>query len=471
MAQHAKAPVALVFVAFLLSACSSGIPSVAMPQAANVAAIPNVKPVFHWVPARENLVFDAAPNKLQFEYDATLDAPQENDECTNYAPHEPRVTIKRKHTKEMDGDKDIEYDISAKFGAAGLRTYKCTILMTDKSDKSLKAALHVRVAYPGANTYLYLTDYTGSKILKYRLPVTANELPTSTIGISPPAGNPVAVSVASDGTVFYAANASSFLNASIGECTTAGKCSTILLVPGAGEYVVATGVAIDSTGTSGYLVYSSGSAMATAGFVQPFSLIGGKWKFSASPLASVSQSGTPIFEDFPIGSPYAGASLDGNGDLAVALPYGLTAPSEPTGVAVFPGGSSSPTYYKYGGDTLTLAPAWEYGSNNTFYGLYSSTMSFFTSTFWFTCTVGTATCGAPGAFPANVVNAYGIAADGGTVYESTLGTLGAYPHPFPPTYGTQIIYVQAPSGGTDEIIQNNASGKPFQTPWGLAIGP
>lgn len=470
MAQHAKAPVALAFVALLLSACSSGIPSVAPPQAANVAAIPNVKPVFHWVPAKENLVYGAAPNKLRFEYDATLDAPQENDKCADYATHEPRVTIKRKQTKESNGDKVIEYAISAKFGAAGLKTYKCAIVMTDKSDKSLNATLHVRVAYPGADTYLYLADYTGSKILKYRLPVTANESPTSKFAVAPAGANPVAVSVASDATVYYAANTSAFDTVYVGTCTTSGKCSVILTVPLSGHSMAATGVAIDSEGTLGYLVYSEGTASSSAGIIQPFSLTKSGWRF-AGPLAQLTQAGPILFASFPIGSPYAGASLNNNGDLAVALPYGDA--STTSGIAVFSAGSSIPIYYHYGGDIQILAPAWEYGSNTTFYGLYSSTMSFFTATFWFTCTATSTTCTTPAgeSFPANVTNAYGIAGAGGLVYESTLGTLGASPHPFPPTYGTQIVYSSPVSGGTEETIQNNASGQPFQTPWGLAIGP
>ncbi len=467
MAQNAKAPVAFL-IALLLSACSSGIPSVSPPPAADVASLPNIKPVFHWIPAKEHLVYGAAPDKVRFEYDATLKAPQESDKCADYAAHEPRVTIKRKHTKEMRGVKYAEYGFSAKFGANGLKPYKCTIVMTDKSNKSLKATLHVRVVYPGASTYLYVVDYTGSRILKYQLPVTENEQPTSTFAISPPAGNPVAVSVASDGTVYYAANTSTFNTLYVGTCTPSGNCGIILNVGLVGSYIAATGLAINSDGTLGYLVYSKGTASSSAGIIQPFSHTRSGWRFASSSLATLAQTGPPIFAGFPIGSPYAGASLDGNGDLAVALPYGDT--SAATGIAVFPAGSSIPTYYRYGGDIEILAPAWEYGSNNTFYGLYNELGSF-QSTFWFNCTAGSTTCGTQtGGFPANVTNAYGIAGEGGTVYESTLGTLGAYPHPFPPHYSTQLIY-SWPTVGTEEIIQNNASGEPYQTPWGLAIGP
>jgi len=177
---------------------------------------------------------------------------------------------------------------------------------------------------------------------------------------------------------------------------------------------------------------------------------------------------------FPLASPYAGAALDANGDLAVALPYGLQSPPEQPGAAVFPGGSSTPVYYHYGGSIAPVATAWLYGSNATFYVL-DLPENFSQSDAWFICAAGTTTCAPPtnGEFPM-MTNAVGIAAAEigavATVYTTTLGTLGGSGAPFPPVYGTQKIY-SLPATGSQAALQNNSSGQPFQTPWGLTLGP
>jgi hypothetical protein len=440
-----------------------------MPQTAGIATFSNATPVFRWIPKKEHLTYGAGADTVRFEYAGSLAKPKLDDHCSNYAPKKPRVTVKAKKTTQAHGDDYGEYALSAKYGTDGLPSYACALVMTDASDKHLIATLKVRVTYPTLPVALYVTDYTGQKIVKYALPVVANELPAQTFVTAPAGAEPIAVSVASNGTLFYAANEKTFLSAYVGTCTAAGKCSRILSVSQTGSYVAVTGIAIDADGSSGYLVYSTGSSSSADGYVVPFRLARGKWSLEV-PLAAVSQTVGPLFPSFPVGSPYAGAALDNNGDLAVALPSGLSSRGEPTGIAVFPGGSRTPTYYHYGGPYETIAAAWVYGSNTTFYGLLTPT-SYRYEPSWFVCTAGKTACGPPigSSQPANMMNAVGIAVDRGSgVYVSTLGTLGS-PKPFPPHYSTQIIYTWATA--TNEFIQNNASGKPFQTPWGLAVGP
>jgi hypothetical protein len=454
----------------VLAACGGNGPAALTPEAASPQAAPNGAPIFRWIPKHEVLTYGAGADTVKFEYSDGLAKPQLHDNCADYAPKKPRVTIKLKKTIEKVDDRYAEYKLSAKYGAGGLSPYACTIVMTDASDKHLKATLKVRVTYPALSPSLYVSDYTGGKILKYALPVVANELPTSAFPVAPSGAQPVALSIASNGTVFYAANDAAFDTIYVGSCTSSGSCTSLRSISGVGSYVAATGIAINAAATSGYLVYSSGTAMATAGYIEPFSVSGSTLSLASTPLASISQAGTPVFPTFPIGSPYAGAALDGNGDLAVAMPYGLTEFSVPTGIAVFPGGSSTPTYYHYGGPYETIAAAWVYGSNTTFYGLVIPTNYMYEPS-WFVCTAGTSGCAPPigSSQPANMMNTVGIALDASSgVYVSTLGTLGS-PNPFPPHYGTQFIYTW--DTATNEVIQNSAGGEPYQTPWGVAVGP
>jgi hypothetical protein len=461
----------------VLAACGGSGSLAPAPQLPASEAAPNGAPVFRWLPKHETLTYGAAADTVKFEYAGTLSKPEEADHCADYAPHKPRVTVKLKKTTESHGDKYAEYALSARYGADGLSTYTCTIVMTDASDKTLKATLKVRVAYP-APPSLYVSDYTGGKILKYALPIVANESPTATFPVAPSGARPMALSVTSNGTVFYAANESDFLNIYIGACTSSGACKQILSIYGNGEPIAASGIAVNAAGTSGYLTYSdnivSGTTTSTDGYVEPFGLSGTTWAFGINALAEVAFPGSsaPLFAGFPITSPYGGVALDGNGDVAVALPFGLPSSGVQEGVALFSAGSSTPAYYHYGGLYETVATAWKYGSNTTFYPLVIGEPgdSFSYADSWFICTVGTTSCAAPSSIPV-MTNAVGIAVDAAsTVYLSTLGTLGGYPHPFPPKYGTQIIYTWV-TEGTNEVIENNSSGQPFQTPWGIAIGP
>jgi hypothetical protein len=460
----------------VLAACGGSGSLEPAPQAPAFETLPNGAPVFHWIPKRETLTYGAAADTVKFEYADTLAKPKEDDRCADYAPHKPRITVKLKKTIESHGDKYAEYALSAKYGADGLSSYACTIVMTDTSDKTLKATLKLRVTYPPPPS-LYVSDYTGGKILRYALPIVANESPAATFPAAPAGARPIALSVTSNGTVFYAANESDFLNIHIGACTSSGACKQILGIYGGGEPIAASGIAINAAGTSGYLTYSdnivSGTTTSTDGYVEPFGVSGTKWTLGVNALAEVAFPGSsaPLFAGFPITSPYGGVALDANGDLAVALPYGLPSSAVQEGVALYPAGSSTPTYYHYGGGYETVATAWKYGSNTTFYPLVVSQPgeSFSFADAWFICTVGTPSCAPPSSIPV-MTNAVGIAVDASAgVYLSTLGTLGAYPNPFPPKYGTQIIYTWETA--TNEIIQNNSSGKPFQTPWGIAIGP
>jgi hypothetical protein len=462
----------------ILSACGGSSAGSLTPPASQPQAVPSGKPVFRWLPKNETLTYGAAPDTVRFEYAGTLEKPKQDDRCANYAPKEPRVTIKLKKTRTSNGDKYAGYALSARYGADGLSPYACTIVMTDASDKHLKATLKVHVTYPPAAPSLFVSDYTGGRILKYAIPLVADESPSAAFAVAPAGAEPIALSVASNGTVFYAANENDFGNVYIGACTSLGACNEILSIYGDGQSIAASGIAINAGGTSGYLTYSnnsvSGMTINTDAYVQPFSLTGTRWSFGVSPLAetAVPGSSAPIFPGFPITSLYGGAALDGNGDLAVALPFGLPSSGALPGVAVFPAGSSTPTYYKYGGDIAVLATAWVYGSNSEFDGLYEQLGSFAGMDFWFDCTVGTSTCGSrTGGFPV-LSNVFGIAVDAQqTVYETSLGTLGGAPDPFPPVYGTQLLYATPFTSGSQVRIANNSKGQPFQAPWGMAIGP
>jgi hypothetical protein len=461
----------------LFTACGGSGSLAPAPQAPALETVPNGAPAFHWIPRHERLTYGAGADTVQFEYADSLAKPQLNDNCADYAPRKPRVTIKLKKTTQMHGDEYAEYALSAKYGADGLSPYACTIVMSDKSDTHLKATLKIKVTYP-APPSLYVSDYTGGKILRYVLPIVANQSPAATFPVAPSGARPIALSVTSNGTVFYAANENDFLNLYIGECTSSGACKQILSISGNGEPIAASGIAINADGTSGYLSYSdnivSGVTTSTDGYVEPFGLSGTTWSFGVNALAEVAFPGSsaPLFAGFPITSPYGGVALNGNGDVAVALPFGLPLSGIQEGVALFTAGSGTPTYYHYGGLYETVATAWKYGSNTTFYPLVigqpGDSFSFADS--WFICTVGATSCAAPSSIPV-MTNAVGIAVDASSgVYLSTLGTIGGYPNPFPPKYGTQIIYAWV-TVGTNEIIENDSSGQPFQTPWGIAIGP
>jgi len=367
-------------------------------------------------------------------------------------------------------------------GATGLPSYDCTIVMTDKSDEHLKAVLAIHITYPSSLLkHLYVTDYTGAKILKYTLPLSdrsraALKIPTAGVA-------PVAVSVAGDGTLFYAANAGDFDNVYIVICSpNGGPCSRILSIPSDGESMAADGIAIDSAGTFGYLAYSanavSGTTVYTTGYVQPFKLKHGVWSLASTPLidASVSLSTPTVFQGYPMASIFAGGAFDLNGDYVVALPYGLeqtpTRKEEPPSAALFPAGSSTPTYVplpNVGGSAYPIGTAWAYGSNSTFYILYApATYTIFGG--YVQCTYGGG-CMAPATIFANQMNDVGIAGDErGYAYVTSLGMTGGYKNPFPPKYGTQVIYVSSFSGPQAAIF-NDSRGKPFQTPWGVAVGP
>jgi hypothetical protein len=206
------------------------------------------------------------------------------------------------------------------------------------------------------------------------------------------------------------------------------------------------------------------------GVIERFVRSGNTWSFGRT-LIEESQPSEIALPGFPLGTPFTGGSLNNKGDLAVAMPFGLSAYSQPPGLAVFARGSAKPAFYPYGGGQVApVATAWEYGSTTTFYGLYVPT-TYTQIDGYISCTVG-ASCAPPNTGIPVMTQASGIAVDAQRdVYMSTLGTLGSPPNPLPPVFGSQVLYAVPFATGSQEAIRNNGRGKPFEAPWGLAIGP
>jgi hypothetical protein len=343
--------------------------------------------------------------------------------------------------------------------------------------------------YEGGACHLYVADYSGSKILLFPIPilcaVTCNGViynpPSSSTTVAPSGANVVAVSVDTAGDVFYVADNAAFSTVYVGKCTLpapnlVGNCSQIAKIPGAGASIAASGIAINAAGTSGFVVYSTASSSAgpANGIIAPLQVSGSTGTLG-TPLSTISQTGAPVLPGYPIGSPYAGASLDKNNDLAVALPQGLGS-SEPPGLVVFSGGALPASYYSFAGfgNVAPISPAWVWGSTTMLYGMYVQLNSMGSSTLGI-CTIPGGTCVTPSGpgFRPFVTNGVGLAIDSvGFQYLSGLGMLGS-PNPLPPIFGSQQIYASPPIGSvySGAVIQNNSSGQPFEAPWGLALGP
>ncbi len=319
--------------------------------------------------------------------------------------------------------------------------------------------------------HLYVADFSADAIDTFDLPIISNEPPSAPPLATKPAGaHPIALSVDASGDVFYAANESAFLNIYIGECSN-GKCRKILTRGFRGLNTAATGIAVDATGSSGYIVYGTNPGPSQSeGVIERFKRSGHTWSFGRT-LIEESQPSEISLPGFPFGTPFTGGSLNHKGDLAVAMPFGLTAYSQPPGLAVFARGSAKPSFYPYGGGQVApVATAWEYGSSTIFYGLYVPA-TYTQIDGYISCTVG-ASCAPPNTGIPVMTQASGIAVDAQReVYMSTLGTLGSPPNPFPPVLGSQIIFAVPFATGSQEAIRNNRRGKPFKAPWGLALGP